>query len=81
MKHGNITERGNIHLGKQRVSILGSLGWWLTGEVLLLCTALLLMSIFAFTSLSNTYLYTLLVLAVVLMAFSLYRISRKKNKR
>jgi hypothetical protein len=66
-------------MSKRRVSILGNLGRWLTGEVLLLCTALLVMSIFAFTSFSNAYVIALLVLAVVLIAFSLYRISRKKT--
>ena len=65
-------------MSKRRVSILGKIGRWLTGEVLLFCTALLLMSIFTFTSFSNAYLIALLVLAVVVMAFAVYRRSRKK---
>jgi hypothetical protein len=67
-------------MSKRRVSIFGNVGRWLTGEVFLLCTALLLMSVFAFTSFSNAYVVALLVLAVALIALSLYRISRKKAK-
>ena len=67
-----------ICMSKRRGSILGKLGWGLAGDVLLFCTALLFMSIFAFTSFSNAYLIALLLLAVVLIAFVVYRRTRKK---
>lgn len=66
-----------IFMSRKRSSIIGKLGWGLAGDMLLFCTALLFMSIFAFTSLSNAYLISLPVLAVVI-AFIVYRKSRKK---
>ena len=65
-------------MSKRRVSVLGNLGWGLAGDILLFCTALLIMSIFAFTSFSNAYLIALLVLVVVVIAFAVYKRSRKK---
>jgi drug/metabolite transporter (DMT)-like permease len=63
---------------RKRRGILGNIGWGLAGDVLLFCTTLLFMSMFAFTSLSNAYLVALLVLAVVLIACVVYRRTRKK---
>ena len=64
-------------MSRKKGSILGNLGWGLAGDVILFCTALLIMSIFAFTSLSSAYLIALLVLAVILVAFVVFRRSRK----
>jgi uncharacterized membrane protein HdeD (DUF308 family) len=49
------------------------LGWGLLGEILLLATALLLMSAFALGSFSSAYLMALLVLAVGVLGFLVYR--------
>ena len=68
-------------MSRRSGSILGNLGRGLAGDVLLFCAALLLMSLFAFSSLSNAYLVALLILAVCLLAFFVYRRSRKKVDR
>jgi uncharacterized membrane protein SirB2 len=64
-------------MSRRKGSILRNLGWGLAGDVLLFCIALLIMSIFAFTSFSNAYLIALLVLAVISIAFVVFRRSRK----
>ena len=55
------------------------LGWGLLGEILLLATALLLMSAFALGSFSSAYLMALLVLAVVVLGFLAYRRVKRRS--
>ena len=55
------------------------LGWGLLGEILLLATALLLMSAFALGSFSSAYLMALLVLAVVVLGFLAYRRVKRRT--
>ena len=55
------------------------LGWGLLGEILLLATALLLMSAFALGSFSSAYLMALLVLAVVALGFLVYRRVKRRS--
>jgi hypothetical protein len=66
-------------MSRGKASILGNLGWGLAGDILILCIALLIMSIFAFTSLSSAYLIALLVLAVISVAFVVFRRISRKN--
>jgi len=54
-------------------SILRNTWKGLVGDVLVFCTALLLMSVFAFTSISNAYLIVLSVVAVIVVAFVVHR--------
>ena len=58
----------------------GQLVGILIGEILLLATALLLMSAFALGSFSNAYLLALVGLAVVLSGFLAYRRFKKNAK-
>ena len=67
-------------MSKRRVSILGKLGLGLAGEILLLATALLLMSAFALGSFSNAYLVALVVLALAVSGFLAFRRFRKNAK-
>lgn len=60
-------------MSKRRASFIGNLGWGFLADILLFATAILLMSIFAFTSFSNAYLIALLVLSVVVLAFLVYK--------
>ena len=55
------------------------LGWGLLGEILLLATALLLMSAFALGSFSSAYLLAMLVLAVVVLGFLAYRRVKRRS--
>lgn len=55
------------------------LGWGLLGEILLLATALLLMSAFALGSFSSAYLLAMLVLAVVVLGFLAYRRIKRRT--
>ena len=55
------------------------LGWGLLGEILLLATALLLMSAFALGSFSSAYLMALLVLAVGVLGFLVYRRVKRRS--
>lgn len=55
------------------------LGWSLIGEILLLATALLLMSAFALGSFSSAYLLAMLVLAVGVLGFLVYRRVKRRS--
>lgn len=55
------------------------LGWGLLGEILLLATALLLMSAFALGSFSSAYLLAMLVLAVGVLGFLAYRRIKRRT--
>jgi hypothetical protein len=54
-------------------SILANIWKGLVGDVLVFCAALLLVSVFAFTSISNAYLIVLSVVAVIVVAFVVHR--------
>ncbi len=54
-------------------SILGNIWKGLVGDVFIFGTALLLISVFAFTSISNAYLIVLSVVAVIVVAFVVLR--------
>ncbi|WP_237132724.1 hypothetical protein [Pseudohongiella sp. O18] len=61
-------------------SILGNIWKGLVGDVFIFGTALLLMSAFAFTSISNAYLIVLSVVAVIVVAFVVHRRSGNKAR-
>ncbi len=65
-------------MSKKRASILENLGWGIAADILLFTTAILLMSVFAFTSFSNAYLIALFVLGIFLIAFVLNRKAGKQ---
>lgn len=60
-------------MSRKRASMTGILGWGLLADILLFATALLLLSVFAFTSFSKAYLIALSLLAVIVIAFVVYR--------
>ena len=60
-------------MSRKRASIIGNLGWGFLADFLLFATAILLMSIFAFTSFASAYFSALFVLAAVVVAFLVYR--------
>lgn len=63
----------------KRGSIVVNLGWGLVADVLLLVTALLIMSIFAFSSFSSAYLIGLLILVMVAVSYLFYSRTRKRG--
>lgn len=64
-----------IYMASKRSSFIGNLGRWLSAEILVFTTALLLMSLFAFLSFANAFLSALLLVIVVV----LYKAVRKKQ--
>lgn len=64
-------------MNRKRSSVLGTLGWGLAADILLLAIVLLLISLFSFSSISTAYLVAFAVLAVGLISFVLHKRSRK----
>src|SRR5690606_30173082 len=63
------------HMSSKRSSIMGDIGRWLSAEILVFATALLLMSLFAFLSFANAFLGAIMLVIVVV----LYKTMRKKS--
>lgn len=63
-------------MGKKRGSLLGNLGWGIGGDILLFATVILLMSLFAITSISKAYIIIFTLLVVAISSFAI----RKKIK-
>jgi hypothetical protein len=68
-------------MSRKQGSIIGRLGWWLTAEILVFTTALLLMSYFAFSSFDNAFLSALTLVIAIAMAVALYKTIRKRTNR
>jgi len=64
-------------MSKKRSSMTKNLGWGFLADTLLFVTAILLMSVFAFTSFSSAYLVALSLLVVAVIAFAVYRKRRR----
>ena len=66
------------YMSRKRASIPGKIGWGVLADILLFVTALVIMSIFAFMSFSNAYFIALFILAIVLAAFTIYRVRKRR---
>lgn len=62
-------------MSSKRSSVMGGIGRWLSAEILVLATALLLMSLFAFLSFENAFICALMLVIVVV----LYRAMKRKS--
>lgn len=64
-------------MSKKQGSLLGKLGWGLGGDILLFAAVILLMSLFAITSVSKAYIIISTLLFVAISSFVLCK--RIKN--
>jgi hypothetical protein len=68
-------------MNSKRSSIIGKLGWWLTAEILVFTTVLLLTGYFAFSSFDNAFLSALILVIAIAMTVGLYNRIRTRTNR
>lgn len=62
----------------KRGSLLGNIGQGLAGDVLLFAVVILVMSLFAISSISSAYLMVFALLIVAIVSFALYKRATSK---